>query len=281
MELLDYETLEKLADKKAIAEFRARAMNPEHPHIQGTAQDPDIYFQNREAANKYYEAVPEIVEGVMDEFYKAFGRKYGLFDYVGAPDAENVIVIMGSGAETVEETVNYLNANGYKVGAVKVRLYRPFSAKHFISALPKSVKKIAVLDRTKEPGALGEPLYQDVITALSETGKSGVQVIGGRYGLSSKEFTPSMVKAVYDNLAGAMKNHFTVGINDDVTTPFSLDYSDQDRRGPRGYGTAASSTVWAATAPWARTKTRSRSSATIPICTPRGTSPTTPRSRAA
>jgi pyruvate-ferredoxin/flavodoxin oxidoreductase len=249
VELLEYEALEKLADRKAIAQFRARAMNPEHPHIQGTAQDPDIYFQNREAANKYYDAVPAIVEGVMDEFYKAFGRKYGLFDYVGAPDAENVIVVMGSGAETVEESINYLNAHGYKVGALKVRLYRPFSAKHFIDALPKSVKKIAVLDRTKEPGALGEPLYQDVITALAETGRSA-QVIGGRYGLSSKEFTPSMVKAVYDNLAGAMKNHFTVGIHDDVTH-LSLDYSDRIDAAPEGtvrckfYGLGSDGTVGA------------------------------------
>ncbi len=250
VELLDYETLSKLADKKAIAEFRARAMNPEHPHLQGTAQDPDIYFQNREAANKYYDAVPEIVEGVMDEFYKAFGRKYGLFDYVGAPDAENVIVLMGSGAETVEESINYLNAHGYKVGAIKVRLYRPFSAKHFLSVLPATVKKISVLDRTKEPGALGEPLYQDVITALAEMGRTGVQVIGGRYGLSSKEFTPSMVKAVYDNLAGAMMNHFTVGINDDVTH-LSLDYSDKIDAAPEGtvrckfYGLGSDGTVGA------------------------------------
>ena len=249
VELLDYEKLVELADKKAIAEFRARAMNPEHPHLQGTAQNPDIYFQGREAANKFYDAVPGIVESVMDEFYKAFGRKYGLFDYVGAPDAENVIVLMGSGAETVEESINYLNARGYKVGAIKVRLYRPFSAKHFIDVLPKSVKKIAVLDRTKEPGALGEPLYQDIITALAEQGRTA-QVVGGRYGLSSKEFTPSMVKAVYDNLAGAMKNHFTVGINDDVTN-LSLDFSDRIDGAPEGthrckfYGLGSDGTVGA------------------------------------
>jgi pyruvate:ferredoxin (flavodoxin) oxidoreductase, homodimeric len=249
VELLDYEKLDALADKKAIAEFRARALNPEHPHLQGTAQDPDIYFQNREAANKYYDAVPGIVESVMDEFYKTFGRKYGLFDYVGAEDAENVIVLMGSGAEVVEESINYLNAHGYRVGAVKVRLYRPFSAKHFVDVLPKTVKKISVLDRTKEPGALGEPLYQDIITALAEQGRTA-QVIGGRYGLSSKEFTPSMVKAVYDNLAGAMKNHFTVGINDDVTH-LSLDYSDRIDAAPEGtyrckfYGLGSDGTVGA------------------------------------
>ena len=249
IELLDYETLDKLADKQAIADFRKRSMNPERPHLQGTAQNPDIYFQNREAANKYYDATPEIVEQVMDEFYKAFGRKYGLFDYVGAPDAENIIVLMGSGAEAVEETINYLNAQGAKLGAIKVRLYRPFSAKHFLSVMPESVKKICVLDRTKEPGALGEPLYQDVITALAEAGKS-LSVIGGRYGLSSKEFTPSMIKAVYDNLAGEMKNHFTVGINDDVTN-LSLDYSDKIDAAPEGtyrckfYGLGSDGTVGA------------------------------------
>ncbi len=249
IELLDYETLASMADKDAIADFRKRAMNPEHPHLQGTAQNPDIYFQNREAANKYYDATPAIVESVMDEFYKAFGRKYGLFDYVGAPDAENILILMGSGAEAVEETINYLNARGAKVGAIKVRLYRPFSAKHFLSVLPASVKKICVLDRTKEPGAAGEPLYQDVITVLAEAGKS-IKVIGGRYGLSSKEFTPTMVKAVYDNLAGAMKNHFTVGINDDVTH-LSLECGEKIDAAPEGtvrckfYGLGSDGTVGA------------------------------------
>ena len=249
IELLDYETLDKMVDKQAIADFRKRSMNPERPHLQGTAQNPDIYFQNREAANKYYDATPEIVEKVMDEFYKAFGRRYGLFDYVGAPDAENIIVLMGSGAEAVEETINYLNAKGAKLGVIKVRLYRPFSAKHFLSVMPDSVKKICVLDRTKEPGALGEPLYQDIITVLAEAGKS-LSVIGGRYGLSSKEFTPSMVKAVYDNLDGEMKNHFTVGINDDVTH-LSLDYTDKIDAAPEGtyrckfYGLGSDGTVGA------------------------------------
>ncbi len=249
IELLDYETLTAMADKEAIADFRKRAMNPEHPHLQGTAQNPDIYFQNREAANKYYDATPAIVESVMDEFYKAFGRKYGLFDYVGAPDAENIIILMGSGAEAVEETINYMNANGAKVGAIKVRLYRPFSAKHFLAALPASVKNICVLDRTKEPGAAGEPLYQDVITVLAEAGKS-IKVIGGRYGLSSKEFTPTMVKAVYDNLAGEKKNHFTVGINDDVTN-LSLKLGEKIDAAPEGtvrckfYGLGSDGTVGA------------------------------------
>lgn len=249
IELIEYDTLEKLADKQAIADFRKRAMNPERPHLQGTAQNPDIFFQNREASNKYYDAVPEIVEQVMDEFLTAAGRKYGLFDYVGAPDATDVVVIMGSGAETAEETINYLNAGGAKLGVIKVRLYRPFSAKHFMSVLPESAKRIAVLDRTKEPGALGEPLYQDVITALAEAGKS-LKVVGGRYGLSSKEFTPTMVKAVFDNLAGEMKNHFTVGINDDVTN-LSLDYSDTVDAAPEGavrckfYGLGSDGTVGA------------------------------------
>ncbi len=172
-------------------------MNPEHPHLQGTAQNPDIYFQNKEAANKYYDETPAIVEQVMDEFYKAVGRKYGLFDYVGAPDAENIVIMMGSGAEAAEETINYLNARR-KARGHQSAFVLSFQRKAFSSVLPDSVKKICVLDRTKEPGALGE-LYQDVITVLAEAGRS-IPVIGGRYGLSSKEFTPSMVKAVFDNL---------------------------------------------------------------------------------
>jgi len=250
IDVIDYDVFEKLADKKAIAEFRARAMNPERPHLQGTAQNPDIYFQNREAANKYYFAAPDIVQEVMDELAKEIGRQYKLFDYVGDPNAENIIVMMGSGAEAAEETINYLNARGQKLGMIKVRLYRPFSAKHFLSVLPKSVKKICVLDRTKEPGAAGEPLYQDVITVLAEAGRGDIKVIGGRYGLSSKEFTPSMVKAVFDNLAGEMKNHFTVGINDDVTH-LSLDYSEKIDAAPEGtyrckfYGLGSDGTVGA------------------------------------
>ncbi len=249
VELLDYDKLGSMADKEAIAEFRERAMNPEHPHVQGTAQNPDIFFQNREASNKFYDAVPAIVEQTMQEFYKAFGRKYNLFDYVGAPDAENIIIMMGSGSEAAEETADYLGARGEKVGVLKVRLYRPFSAKHFLAAIPASVKKIAVLDRTKEPGSEGEPLYKDVVTALSEAGRN-ISVIGGRYGLSSKEFTPSMVKAVYDNLKGEMKNHFTVGIVDDVTH-LSLDFSQKIDAAPEGtfrckfYGLGSDGTVGA------------------------------------
>ena len=250
IEMIDYDTFEKLVDRKAIAEFRARAMNPEHPHLQGTAQNPDIYFQNREAANKYYNATPEIVEAVMNELAAETGRKYKLFDYVGAPDAENIIIMMGSGTEVTEEAINYLNARGEKLGMIKVHLYRPFSAKHFLAVMPKSVKKICVLDRTKEPGAAGEPLYQDVITVLAEAGRGDIKVIGGRYGLSSKEYTPSMAKAVYANLAGEMKNHFTVGINDDVTH-LSLDYSDRIDAAPEGtyrckfYGLGSDGTVGA------------------------------------
>ena len=202
IEMLDYEDLASMIDWDAVKEFRARALNPEHPHQQGTAQNPDIYFQNREAANKYYLATPEIVQNTMDEFAKKFGRAYHLFDYVGAPDAERVIVLMGSGAEAAEEAVNYMNARGEKVGMVKVHLYRPFSAKAFVDAIPASVKSVTVLDRTKEPGSLGEPLYEDVIAALFEQGRM-LKVLGGRYGLGSKEFTPTMVKAVYDNMVAA------------------------------------------------------------------------------
>ena len=217
IEMLDYADLAEMVDWDAVAEFRKRALNPEHPHQQGTAQNPDIYFQNREAANKYYNATPEIVQNVMDAFAKKFGRAYHLFDYVGAPDADKIIVLMGSGAEATEETVNYLNARGAKVGAIKVHLYRPFSAKAFVETIPASVKSITVLDRTKEPGSLGEPLYEDVIAALFEEGRQA-KVVCGRYGLGSKEFTPSMIKAVYDNMdAKNPKNHFTVGIVDDVT----------------------------------------------------------------
>ncbi len=198
-------------------EFRARALNPEHPHQQGTAQNPDIYFQNREAANKFYDATPEIVQNTMDEFAKKFGRSYHLFDYVGAPDAEKVIVLMVSGAEAAEEAVNYLNKKGEKVGILKVHLYRPFALKRLWMPSPASVKTLTVLDRTKEPGSLGEPLYEDVIAALFEQGRM-LSVLCGRYGLGSKEFTPTLVKAVFDNMsAAAPKNHFTVGIVDDVT----------------------------------------------------------------
>ena len=233
IEMIDYEDMDRLLDRDAVARFRARALNPEHPHQGGTAQNPDIYFQGREAANRYYDAIPAIVQHYMDEVGKITGRSYRLFDYVGAADAENVIVVMGSGADVCEETVNYLNAQGQKLGVLKVRLYRPFAAEKFIEALPAGCKRIAVLDRTKEPGSLGEPLYQDVVNALAEAGRSDIVVVGGRYGLGSKEFTPSMVNAVYENLDGALKNHFTVGIEDDVTH-LSLKVTKQVNAAPEG-----------------------------------------------
>ncbi len=214
VEVLDYEEMKKLVDMKDIEDFRSRALNPEHPIQKGTAQNPDIYFQNREAANNYYAATPAIVKECMQKVYEATGRKYNLFDYVGAPDAEKVIIMMGSGAEACEETVNYLLARGQKVGLVKVRLYRPFSVKDFADAVPASAKYITVLDRTKEPGSPGEPLYLDVVTALADR---DVTILGGRYGLGSKEFNPSMVNAVYKNMGGANKTGFTIGITDDVS----------------------------------------------------------------
>lgn len=226
IDAIDYADMAKLLKTEYVDEFRRRALNPEHPQLQGTAQNPDIYFQNREAGNKYYMATPAIVEKYMKQVSKLTGREYHLFDYVGAPDADKVIILMGSGADAAEETVNYLTRRGEKVGVLKVRLYRPFSAERFVRALPKTVKKIAVLDRTKEAGSLGEPLYLDVVTALSETGKlRGKVVVGGRYGLGSKEFTPSMINAVYKNLDSEKPmNHFTVGINDDVTrTSLAID----------------------------------------------------------
>lgn len=197
------------------------ALTPDKPVVRGTAQNPDVFFQTREASNIYYDAVPDAVEAAMRKFEKITGRAYHLVDYVGAPDAEKVIVVMGSGAETAEETAKFLNAKGEKLGVLKVHLFRPFPTKAFIAALPKTVKVINVLDRTKESGSVGEPLYLDVVTTLAEAGLAGIKVLGGRYGLSSKEFTPAMAKAVFDNES---KNHFTVGIEDDVThTSLSYD----------------------------------------------------------
>ncbi len=218
VDVIDYEDMKKLVDMKDIEDFKARALNPEHPHQHGTAQNGDIYFQNREAANKYYLATPAIVEQMMEKVSALTGREYKLYQYVGAPDAEEIIVMMGSGADCAEETINYLNAQGKKYGLLKVRLYRPFATDKFVDAIPASVKKITVLDRTKEPGSLGEPLYLDVVAALAEKGRKNIEVFGGRYGLGSKEFNPTMVKAVYDNMAEKEpKNHFAVGIVDDVT----------------------------------------------------------------
>ncbi|MGM0653344.1 MAG: pyruvate:ferredoxin (flavodoxin) oxidoreductase [Bacillota bacterium] len=250
VEVIDYEDIKDLVDWDAIKAFRERALNPENPHQRGTAQNPDIYFQNREAANRYYIETPEQVEAVMEQVYELTSRRYNLFDYCGNPDAESVIVCMGSATETVEETVNYLNKQGEKVGLIKVRLYRPFSREHFLAALPDSCKKIAVLDRTKEPGALGEPLYQDINTALMEAQKYPL-IIGGRYGLGSKEFNPCMVKAVFDNLnSDQPKNHFTVGINDDVThtsleIPECLHTSPEGTHRAKFFGLGADGTVGA------------------------------------
>jgi pyruvate-ferredoxin/flavodoxin oxidoreductase len=210
--------LRQLIDDDLVRAHRSRALTPDHPVLRGTAQNPDVYFQARETVNPYYTATPAIVQEMMDRFAKVTGRHYNLFDYVGHPEAERVVIIMGSGADTAEATVNHLVAQGEKVGLLKVRLYRPFSLDYFTKALPASVKKVAVLDRTKEPGAMGEPLYLDVVNALAEGGRGNVKAIGGRYGLSSKEFTPAMVKATLDELKKDQpKNHFTVGINDDVS----------------------------------------------------------------
>jgi len=228
VEEISYDQMHQMIDDELITEHRKRGLTPENPHIRGTAQNPDTYFQGREGVNKYYEKVAGIVQAEMDKFAKVVGRQYHLFDYYGAKDAEKVIIIMGSGADVVEETVDYLNSKGEKTGMVKVRLFRPFDAKIFIKALPANVKAIAVMDRTKEPGSLGEPLYEDVRTAIAEMQDSGdfkatPIILGGRYGLGSKEFTPSMAKAVYDNLSGKKISNFIVGIKDDVLGK-SLEY---------------------------------------------------------
>ncbi len=226
IELLNDDDLRAMLREDLIAAHRARALSPDNPFIRGTAQNPDVYFQARETVNPFYAACPDIVQSAMDQFASLTGRQYHLYEYHGAPDAERVIIIMGSGAEAGHETVDYLNARGEKVGLLKVRLYRPFDMSRFVAALPASVKTIAVLDRTKEPGSAGEPLYLDTVMALHEQWQQGTmpRVVGGRYGLSSKEFTPAMLKAVFDNLAQPTpKNHFTVGINDDVGMT-SLDY---------------------------------------------------------
>ncbi len=229
-EIIDYDTIKGLVEEKYIEEFRARAMNPENPRLKVGAQNPDVFFQGRETTNLMYDVTPAIIQEYMDKVAKVIGRQYHLFDYVGAADATKVIVAMGSACDTIEETINHLNAKGEKLGLLKVRVYRPFSAEAFIDAIPESAKNIIVLDRTKEPGSLGEPLYLDTVTALRE---KDVKVIGGRYGLSSKEFTPSMVKAVYDHVDGAAFHGFTVGINDDVSHK-SLKYEDTLNTLPEG-----------------------------------------------
>ena len=223
IELIDDETIKSLIEDKYIIEHRNRSLRPDEPVMRGTAQNPDVYFQGREVSNKLYNEIPSIVQEYFDKFAKLTGRQYHLFDYYGSKDAERVVVVLGSGVQAVKETIETLNNE--KIGVLQVRLYRPFSAKDFVKAIPSTCKKIAVLDRTKEPGSLGEPLYLDVVSALHEEGRNNIEVIGGRYGLSSKEFTPPMVKAIFDELNKSNpKKHFTVGIKDDVTN-LSLDYS--------------------------------------------------------
>jgi pyruvate-ferredoxin/flavodoxin oxidoreductase len=234
IKLLANDALRAMINETRVLEHRARALSPDHPVIRGTAQNPDVYFQARETVNPFYAACPQIVQRAMDLFAKLTGRRYGLFEYHGATDAERVIVLMGSGCETAHETIDYLNEQNEKLGLLKVRLYRPFDASTFVKMLPMTVRHIAVLDRTKEPGCAGEPLYLDCVNALYEQGRSQVRVVGGRYGLSSKEFTPAMVKAVFDNLAKeSPKKHFTVGIDDDlahtsleVDSDFSIEPDD-------------------------------------------------------
>jgi len=258
IEMLTEDDMRAVINMDRVFEHRQRALSPDHPVLRGSAQNPDVFFQAREAGNLFYDACPDKVQAVMDKFSQVAGRSYHLFDYVGAPDAERVIVMMGSGAETAHETVDYLNRSGEKIGLLKVRLYRPFSVKRFLEALPATVRKIAVLDRTKEAGAGREPLYLDVVSAIHEgiklgygTLKSAPEIVGGRYGLSSKEFTPAMVKAVYDNLAKPNpKDHFTVGIHDDVSHT-SLDYDPEFSVEPDSvvramfYGLGADGTVGA------------------------------------
>ena len=227
IDVIEYEEMRSLIDQADIERFRKRTLSPETPIQRGTAQNADVYFQNRETANTYYQAVPAIVQTAMDRVSALTGRTYRLFDYYGSPSAKSVVVIMGSGASTMEETVEKLNALGQEVGLIKVRLYRPFAAETFCSAIPKTCEKIAVLDRTKESGALGEPLYLDVCAALAEHGFTHIRVVGGRYGLGSKEFTPTECYAVFKNLCSKEpKNHFTVGIHDDITHT-SLDISER------------------------------------------------------
>ncbi len=250
IELIDYEDMARLVNWEAIDDFRSGAMNPEYPQLRGTAQNPDIFFQNREGSNPFYERIANIVQEEMEKVGDLVGRPYNLFDYVGDPDADRIIVSMASSCDVIEETVNYLNRLGERVGLVKVRLYLPFSKEHFLRALPLTAKNIAVLDRDKSPGALGEPLYQDICTVFQEIGEFPV-IAGGRYGLGSKNFTPTMVKAVFDNLRSkAPKNHFTVGIVDDVSHT-SLELREEIDPSPEGtvrckfWGLGADGTVGA------------------------------------
>jgi pyruvate-ferredoxin/flavodoxin oxidoreductase len=248
VEVLEYEDLAKLIDYDALNEFRRRALNPERPVTRGTAQNPDIYFQGREAANRFYDALPSIVQGYMDEINKLTGRNYKLFNYYGAPDAERVIIAMGSVCETIEETIDYLMGKGEKVGLLKVHLYRPFSIKHFLDEMPKTVKRIAVLDRTKEPGSAGEPLYEDVRNAYYDAEVRPV-IVGGRYGLGSKDTTPAQIISVFENLKlNEPKNRFTIGIVDDVTFTSlpvgkEIDVTPEGTKSCKFYGFGSDGTV--------------------------------------
>ncbi len=258
IEEVSFDDMRSMIDDDLVLAHRKRGLTPDRPNIRGTSQNPDVYFQGRETVNKYYDATPDIVQKAMDKFAGIIGRQYKLFDYLGDPDAERVIVVMGSAAEVALNTVNTLNAKGEKLGIVLVRLYRPFDINAFSESLPSSVKSIAVLDRTKEPGAIGEPLYLDVRTAIGEMMEKGIsklknypKIVGGRYGLGSKDFTPAMVKAIFDNLSqDKPKNHFTIGIKDDVCNT-SLDYDESFDIGEKGefrslfYGLGADGTVGA------------------------------------
>ena len=257
VEQFTFDDMRAMISEEKVALHRQRALSPDHPTIKGTSQNPDVFFQSRETVNSFYHDAPAIVQRCMDKFAEVVGRSYKLFDYIGHPEAERVIIIMGTGAEVVHETVDELLKSGEKVGMIKVRLYRPFSTEALIKALPKTVKTIAVMDRTKEPGSVGEPLYTDIQSAVNEAMDKGFApftkhplIVGGRYGLGSKEFNPPMAKAVYDNLASkSPKNHFTVGIIDDVTmTSLEPDESfDLEGENFRGlfYGLGADGTVGA------------------------------------
>ncbi len=247
IETWDYEDLKEMCNMEAVAEFKKRALNPEHPVLHGSAQNPDIFFQVREACNPYYEAIPDIVEKYMNKVNEKIGTDYKLFNYIGAPDAEKVIIAMGSVCETIDETIDYLVSKGEKVGAIKVRLYRPFSAKHLLAVMPKSVKTISVIDRTKEPGSIGEPLYLDVVAAIKDTEFADVTVLNGRYGLGSKNTTPADIMAIYNNDS---KKDFTVGIVDDVTNTSlerakNIDTQPEGTKACKFWGLGADGTVGA------------------------------------
>ncbi len=279
IEVIDYEDIAKIVNWDAIAKFRARAASPESPELRGTAMNPDIYFQVYETRNAYYAKVPEIVMANMKKVSELTGRNYSLFDYVGAPDAERVIVSMGSSCETIEEVVNYKVDRGEKVGLVKVRLFRPFAPEYLLAAIPKSANIITVLDRTKEQGAIGDPLYMDICTAFEQQ-KMTPTILAGRYGLGSKEFNPAMVKAVYDNMEkDAPKKAFTVGINDDVTNT-SLPVEDRYDVAPEG---TVQCKFWGIGCRWncrCATAVRSRSLVITLTCMPRPILPMIQRNQA-